>query len=181
MQDEEILNQIKSRPRIGLARQLARKLLKEAGVNDAPVSMQKIGEYMEQKYNLQLQGLKNFFSDKVSGLTVMIDESPTIGFNKDQSWYRRRFTIAHEIGHFILNTAHYKQSGESGDLQMLDTANPIEKEANAFAAELLMPLQQFKKDYRRRLRSLDDLSKKYQVSKEAAGWQLSRSGALVKL
>ena len=181
MQDEEILNQIKSRPRIGLARQLARKLLKEAKIKGAPISMQKIGEYMEQKYNLQLQGLKNFFSDKVSGLTVIIDETPTIGFNKDQSWYRRRFTIAHEIGHFMLNTAHYKQSGDSGDMQTIDTANPIEKEANAFAAELLMPLQQFKKDYRGSLRTLEGLSAKYQVSQHAAALQLSNSGALAKV
>lgn len=181
MQDEETLDYIKSRPRLSLARQLARKLLKDAGVSAPPVSMQKIGDYLKEKHGLELQGLKNFFSDKVSGLTVTIDGAPTIGFNKDQSWCRRRFTIAHEIGHFLMNTAHYKQSGELGNLEMLDTANPIEKEANAFAAELLMPLQQFKKDCRSRLKSLDELSEKYQVSKEAAGWQLSRSGALAKL
>lgn len=181
MQDDEILNQIKNRPRVSLARQLARKLLKDAGLNEAPISMQKLGDYLKEKHGLELQGLKNFFSEKVSGLTVTIDGAPTIGFNKDHGWYRRRFTIAHEIGHFLMNTAHYKQTGELGNLEMLDTTNPIEKEANAFAAELLMPLQQFKKDCRSRLKSLDGLSEKYQVSKEAAGWQLLHSGALAKL
>ena len=181
MQDTETLDQIKNRPRVSLARTLARKLLKDAGLNEAPISIQKLGDYLKEKHDLELQGLKNFFSEKVSGLTVTIDGAPTIGFNKDHGWYRRRFTIGHEIGHFLMSTAHYKQSGELGNLEMLETASPIETEANEFAAELLMPLQQFKKDFRSNSLNIDQLSEKYQVSREAAGWRLSRSGVLAKL
>lgn len=163
-----------NKPRIGVARNLARKLLKEAGLDSPPISLQKLGHYLETKYSLQLKGIRDF-SDKTSGATVTVNGGPTITFNKNHGWYRRRFTIAHEIGHYIMKTGH------NSIASALDTTDPTESEANEFAAELLMPLQQFKKDCKNGLDSIDELVEKYQVSKEAAGWRLVHSGILGKL
>lgn len=163
-----------NKPRIGVARNLARKLLKDTGLGSPPISLQKLGEYLEAKYNLQLEGIRDF-SDKTSGVTITVDDIPTIAFNKNQGWYRRRFTIAHEIGHYIMKTKH------NSIASALDTTDPTESEANEFAAELLMPLQHFKKDCRNGISSIDELAERYQVSKEAAGWRLVRSGALGNL
>lgn len=59
---------------------------------------------------------------------------------------RRRFTIAHELGHWQLHgeaKAHARgvfcRSGEVGGGAELRTARRIEAEANRFAAALLMP------------------------------------------
>lgn len=51
---------------------------------------------------------------------------------------RRRFSVAHEIGHFLLHRAVMDRWRED---RIIDVAadDPIEKEANRFAAELLMP------------------------------------------
>lgn len=63
---------------------------------------------------------------------------------------RRRFTIAHEIGHFLLHvpTLHKVHYDQLGDIQELEEDQPAsklparrrrEREANVFARELLMP------------------------------------------
>lgn len=53
--------------------------------------------------------------------------------NAKRHWTRRRFTMAHELGHHVLGHQ------ERVDKNVLDLYDPAEVEANAFAAELLMP------------------------------------------
>ncbi len=56
---------------------------------------------------------------------------------------RRRFTLAHEVGHWVLH--HRRRPGAAGDVHVLHrdhtpgSRDPKEREANTFAAELLMP------------------------------------------
>ncbi|CAN5399847.1 hypothetical protein BH11PLA2_BH11PLA2_50940 [soil metagenome] len=52
---------------------------------------------------------------------------------------RRRFSVAHEIGHYILHRrimGRYRADAKIGDA---DTTDAMEVEANRFAAELLIP------------------------------------------
>jgi Zn-dependent peptidase ImmA (M78 family) len=53
--------------------------------------------------------------------------------NAKRQWTRRRFTMAHELGHHVLGHQ------ERVDKNVLDLYDPTEVEANAFAAELLLP------------------------------------------
>jgi len=63
------------------------------------------------------------------------DYAPIIYLPSDLSETRKRFTVAHEIGHEYLG--HPKKSGEFLD-------NPKQnREANCFAAYLLMPKKMF--------------------------------------
>lgn len=141
-------------PNIGSARNQARKLIKNAGITDAPVSLQIVIDYLKDCRDLAV--IRTDFGEKISGILVMIDGKPTIGFNSNEGWYRRRFAIGHEIGHLILG--HTNDSANS--------QNNKECEANQFAAELLMPMAFIKKDFVVN-KNLDSLSKKYEVSKEA--------------
>lgn len=71
--------------------------------------------------------LANEIGQKENGIIIL---------NKNMTSYRKRFTIAHQLGHVILN--HYTHK----DLVVLTRHNNNsieEKEANAFADELLMP------------------------------------------
>ncbi|WP_119068771.1 helix-turn-helix domain-containing protein [Rubrobacter indicoceani] len=66
---------------------------------------------------------------------------PETGFayvliNSDKSRVRRRFTIAHELGHLV---SGHLNPGEVVLDETLNEKNPQEQEANAFAAGLLMP------------------------------------------
>ena len=61
---------------------------------------------------------------------------------------RKKFTIAHELGHFYLPWHSDLMFG--CDISEMDFRNdyvPREKEANLFAAELLMPESEFKSDF----------------------------------
>jgi Zn-dependent peptidase ImmA (M78 family) len=83
--------------------------------------------------------------DDVSGILVVSGDRGVIGFNKAHPLVRQRFTIAHEIAHFVLHRSehslfidkHYRaffrneKSAKGTDWR--------ERAANAFAAALLMP------------------------------------------
>lgn len=141
------------RANVGGARKIARRLLKDANILEAPVSLQKVLDYVKTQQDLEV--LKYDLGKKVSGMLVMLGESATIGFNSEHSWVRRRFTIAHELGHLYMG---HTCDGHDGSNK--------ETEANQFAAELLVPLIFIKKDFALQ-RDLDVLAKKYIVSKEA--------------
>jgi len=86
-------------------------------------------------------GVQVFSNRSLGGLagSFSFDEQmgPMIEFNANEPALRQRFTIAHELGHFALNHgSRFRDSTESFSLANYD---PVEAEANKFAAELLMP------------------------------------------
>jgi Zn-dependent peptidase ImmA (M78 family) len=92
---------------------------------------------------------------------------------------RRRFSIAHELGHFLIPT-HKPRPGEEfrcsidhlriGDLRQHDRRQRIEAEANRFAAHLLMPPARIRSEHNSRrpdLREVVRLASEFGVSREA--------------
>lgn len=73
----------------------------------------------------------------VSGLVETIDGVAVVRVNSAESNTRQRFTMAHELGHLLLHVdpsvskVHFRDKTYSGDAQ--------EREANAFASDVLMP------------------------------------------
>ncbi|MFM0428178.1 ImmA/IrrE family metallo-endopeptidase [Paraburkholderia aspalathi] len=63
--------------------------------------------------------------------------TPTIEYNSRDPLVRQRFTIAHELGHFALN--HGARPRDGAEAFSLVNYDPLESDANKFAAELLMP------------------------------------------
>ena len=95
-----------------------------------------------------------------------------IFYNGKASPERRRFTIAHELGHFVLHRGQRqsfncdKESVYSG----IDTIRVIEREADDFASNLLMPgdlLREWISNQRIDLHVLSAIAKRFQVSFEA--------------
>jgi Zn-dependent peptidase ImmA (M78 family) len=56
---------------------------------------------------------------------------------------RRRFTVAHEIGHFILHSGGFIDRTDTGKTFGIWNDKSEEAEANTYAAELLLPRQLF--------------------------------------
>lgn len=83
------------------------------------------------------------FTDDLSGVLVKNPDATVIGVNQFHSGVRRRFTIAHEIGHFILGHPGKvfidKHSINKRDSLASFAVDVHEIEANQFAASLLMP------------------------------------------
>ena len=80
----------------------------------------------------------------ISGLFVIKEQKPYIRFNNNESPQRQKFTIAHELGHYVLHKdiPLFVEKNEAVLYRNMDSTTGEllkEKEANAFAASLLMP------------------------------------------
>lgn len=122
------------------------------------------------------------FEEWQSGSLKKEDEKFVIYLNANHSASRKRFTIAHEIAHFLKHKKYLEDKGEIVE----DTKQPIEKpalnrnskvktadsqkyleaEANQLAAEILMPEDEFKKAWKES-NDVEDLSVRFGVSPTA--------------
>lgn len=118
----------------------------------------------------------------LSGYISKDEDGYYICVNDKQPATRQQFTIAHEIGHFILHrevldsgnllpTMYKLGDGITPALTRADYTNPIyramETEANKFAADLLMPKDEFIKKANE-CEDLVDLALAFKVSVGAA-------------
>ena len=172
--DEEM-----AKPRIGTARKLARSIIEKIGIVQAPISLLAVIILRKKDHNLDVY-LTTAFSDRLSGMLVTVesdsfdDRRDEIHINQNHPWVKKRFSIAHEIGHMLMNT-----SCSNLEASLNDNAS-AETEANAFAAELLMPLAILKRDINK-VHNIDTLAWNYIVAKEAMGWKIAGSGLLNKI
>ena len=156
--------------REGPAKNAARKLLKLASVKNAPVYINQVVPVLKEQYGLDdLKGLE--LSEHLSGFLIQESDLSAIAYNKDHHVHRKRFTVAHEIGHLVLG---HNTCDEGGITENEET------EANIFAAEMLMPAELLKKDLNGSGFTLDSLAKNYWVSSEAMGNRL-RDPHILKL
>ncbi len=90
---------------------------------------------------------------------------------------RRRFTIAHEVGHFLLHASLPDADSvycRTAEVQKRTErpADPREREANRFAAELLMPEEAVRDWVLRVGPDGAALAERFGVSGLAMGWRL---------
>jgi len=77
---------------------------------------------------------------------------------------RNRFTIGHELGHYVLHS----KCGQVLIQAARFGSTPVEWEANQFAAAFLMPSEDFRKAFEKCLRRTDMIAARYLVSQRAA-------------
>lgn len=95
-----------------------------------------------------------------------------ITVNENHHENRQRFTIAHELGHYALN------HGSKEDVLYRDgNSDPDEVEANAFAAEILMPSAIIKHlIFEQNITTVQELAYKLWVSEQAMLYRLKNLG-----
>jgi len=89
-----------------------------------------------------LKVLKSSFKPKVSGQIGPSKDSPSgyeIKVNRYEKPERQRFTIAHEIAHYLLHREHIGNGIVDNVLYRSNLSNRLEAEANKLAAEIIMP------------------------------------------
>lgn len=99
--------------------------------------------------------------------------------NSNDSQEEQRFTLAHEIGHYWL---HRDDDGEFGYVEYRDElstrgTDPVERWANSFAAELIMPASYIRMAWARG-DSLDSIQEMLGVSDAAFGHRLVNLGLI---
>jgi Zn-dependent peptidase ImmA (M78 family) len=120
----------------------------------------------------------------VSGVLYRDGDRRVVVVNAAHPEARRRFTIAHELGHLALHKGSAVHVDEGFQINFRDprsaTAENVEEvEANAFAANLLMPAAWLWADLDRETFDLGDdgmlerLAERYQVSKQAMVFRLA--------
>jgi len=152
------------------ASERARRLASTIGVTEPPVDVAAVAK------DLGLLMLEESLTD-CDGCLVVHDGAAAIVVNRDlQPSGRKRFTVAHEIGHFQL----HRQTGywaESAHEMEAGWQSGRELEANFFAAELLMPDRYVDANFARlkpTLWTVDDLAGHCDVSTTAAAVRLAR-------
>src|SRR4030042_358733 len=124
-----------------LAREMARKILKDYNLSEVPTDFSAIFQKLKLKY-IELND-----AEDIDGAILEIDGKPAIAvLNKARPIQRQRFTLAHELGHIFLE--HTKRDiydpeeiRESDAQSSGKTKPPKEIEADFFAAELLVPYE----------------------------------------
>lgn len=149
-------------PNYSKAKLDAQNLLVELGYTDPPVSPLDIAKTL----GLEIRQAK--MPDKYSEVAGFLDlEDKAIYVNKADAYNRQTFTIAHEIAHFIMHKEIITEDPSKYKILYRNTLysqqDPLEKEANCFAANLLVPESMFEK-YKEFPASL--LSTLFQVSQE---------------
>jgi transcriptional regulator with XRE-family HTH domain len=120
------------------------------------------------------------FPDALSALIVRHGQNAAIGVNATQAPVRQRFSIAHELGHFVLHHTdqHFIEYGAAPSVEGESPGYSwqAEQQANQFAAELLMPADSVRADAPQL--SLTRLVRRYDVSEAAMGFRLANLGLL---
>lgn len=145
------------KPRKAFAQSLANNLVDEIAFVEPPISLQKVIDHLQEKHKVQI--LMHDTGENISGFIAYdYDEGieyAVIAINENHGWFRKRFTIAHEIGHFLLD---HKKSSIPTKIK--------EREADIFAAELLLPKKFLSSDCKKKL-NLKELKERYRVNGSA--------------
>ncbi|HVA88008.1 MAG TPA: ImmA/IrrE family metallo-endopeptidase [Candidatus Saccharimonadales bacterium] len=138
------------------------------GVTEAPVDVQKVAEA------LGFEVLAYPFPETTSGLTFIEAGIKCIGYNQNHAPVRQRFSIAHELGHYLSGHEPYDHGTThvEGRPSYLDPQNRLEVEANEFAAELLMPDTFLRRDVAQIGLDVPVLAKRFGVSEQAMWIQI---------
>jgi Zn-dependent peptidase ImmA (M78 family)/DNA-binding XRE family transcriptional regulator len=151
----------------------ARTILGIAEVFDPPVNMDEVCQALGVPIYMQAM------ADPLSAAVMTIGEGAfAIGVNATHHKQRRRFSIAHELGHAVLRheASYYleysvQDAWEPPGYRYLD-----EREANGFAAALLMDERWLREDFAQGLRDVSELAERYEVSPAAMGFRLTNVG-----
>lgn len=159
------------------------RLLKLADVTEPPVPVEEIAR-------LRGADLRYVpYKGDISGLLSREHGRVIIGINGSHSKRRQRFTIAHELGHLELHRDKELHIDRGfpvfrRDSRSSTATDPAEMEANAFAAELLMPSAMIRNDLAGAVLDFEDdgvlrrLADKYEVSLQAMIIRLTRLGVI---
>lgn len=103
----------------------------------------------------------------------------TIRINRHEVRERQRYTLAHELAHFLLHRNEIDRTGEIVDnvLYRSGASQQIEYEANRLAADLVMPMDAVM----RQLKLLEPLTSEEVIDRLAEVFQVSKAAMEIRL
>lgn len=140
--------------RLKWARAEARQVWKKHGNGKIPVMPEEIIQELGiplREDDLTMDGVS--YMDSKGLMFIM--------YKRNSPPNRKRFTLAHELGHIALEHISLNQSSQN-------STKAQEQEAHAFANSLLVPVDDLKPFMKQAFRTLEQIEDRYQVSREVA-------------
>jgi Zn-dependent peptidase ImmA (M78 family) len=138
--------------------QKAKELLETIGVQDQiPIRIGDICDYL----GLQVKKLSDDFANKNNLAGAFVHDTKTIFVADASNIGRMRFTVAHEIAHAILHPKESAVDYRNGG------SDPKEREADSFAAYLLMPTPYFTEAWKAYGKNISEIADYFKVSLQA--------------
>lgn len=161
------------------ARDLSWEILLKADITSLPVDLSKVLKAVDVKAILYCDAFFDADSPKLrgsDGFVTKIGGKKAIYLNEQKgTTQRRRFTLAHELGHIVLdhpiNPIIYRNS------EVDENQSPTEIQANIFARDLLMPAGVLAKLH---VTTVDEIMQICNVSRISAQIRLERLTELYK-
>lgn len=157
---------------ISAALKEAKRVLGENYVSEPPVDVKAIAEnygisVRETEFPEKFGRVLGFITPNKDKQTAMMI------INANDTPESKQFTIAHELGHWLLHKDEILKDPDKTVLLRMslgdESKDALEKEADAFAAELLVPMDFFEQIGKQK--SVEDLAKEFGVSKEVIGYR----------
>jgi Zn-dependent peptidase ImmA (M78 family) len=142
-------------------------------LESAPVDL----DSMAQALGLRVFDVDTFHQDEAGRISRIFDDDQilyVVEINSRHSENRKRFTLAHEISHYLLHRDKIGDGITDTALYRSKLGDYIETEANRLAAELLMPRLLVRTFFKSGIQSLSELCKMFKVSEEAMRIRLSQ-------
>ncbi len=150
-------------------------------MNSLPINI----EGMIRLHGIELDKNAKLASELSGEIRKMGDEDYKISIQESDHYYRKRFTMAHELGHFLLHkdkigdgvndTPAYRTS-DKDDLFNTNITAEHEAEANAFAAALLMPKEAIEHYFLEEKKTPKEMTIIFQVSEKALEIRIKNLG-----
>lgn len=156
-----------------LERSSAMERLRKSGLLRTPVDIYSVAEF------LGLEVREEAMDNELSGYIEPRRSGWVVGVNSYHHPNRQRFTVAHEIGHFLL----HKPSEKHVDVTFARRSgkrNTMEHEADSFAASILMPEEEMRALIARGETSLAQIAEHFGVSAMAAKYRAQSLGYTVR-
>jgi Zn-dependent peptidase ImmA (M78 family) len=169
--DEKIDEFIESKA--DLIGQDAMRMIRVAQKN-VPVNLTELGNSMSNYFEIVLEKLSGNESGKIEFIEKTGKYKITI--NKKSHSHRQYFAVAHELGHYFLHKDYIQNKKailEYGDLSHIKDKQEridllkMEREAQQFAGELLMPANHFIA-FANMGKTISEIAKEFLVSEAAA-------------
>jgi len=107
---------------------------------DLPVKIGQIAQELGLKVKSATLGAN------ISGMIQSEDDGHIIKINRHDVKERQRFTLAHEIAHFLLHEEHIGDGIIDDVLYRSSLSDNLEVEANRLAADILMPFDRIQEE-----------------------------------
>jgi Zn-dependent peptidase ImmA (M78 family) len=162
----------------------AQALVTEHGLTRAPVPVEKLANALGAEVR------RHAFEDDTSGMLIRDAGRVIIAVNSAHAESRQRFTIAHEIGHWILHRGRSLVVDATIKVNLRAKSSGFasqreETEANQFAAALLMPTASVQSLYEKTSngqtldRIVGVMSARFKVSSVAMQYRLTNLGLVM--